>query len=271
MSRNHRIINIQYPELVQALTNQTADNFIIDGEIIAIGANNISDFQLLQSRINITSMQEIHQRSQQIRITYCLFDVMYAGGYNLTNIPLLTRKKILRRLLQFNTLLHYTNHKSPDGLKYYQAACKRGDEGIIAKDAKSLYVSQRAPTWLKFKCGMEQELVIGGYTQPRGSRTDLGALLVGYYQGKKLIYAGKVGSGFSHETLALLGKKLRSREIKTCPFDNYEGPATGVHWVKPELVAEFKFAQWTQGNKLRVPRYKGLRTDKAAHLVVKEA
>lgn len=131
-------------------------------------------------------------------------------------------------------------------------------------------MNKRSPSWLKFKCIMEQELVIGGYTEPRGSRRYFGALLVGYYKEGKLIYAGKVGTGYSQEILAMLGTKMRKLEQKKCPFANYDDKELGVHWVKPMLVGEFQFAQWTKGGKLRVGRYKGLRDDKAARDVVQE-
>ena len=128
----------------------------------------------------------------------------------------------------------------------------------------------RSPYWLKFKCLMEQELVIGGYTEPQRSRTFFGALLVGFYEKGKLKYAGKVGTGFSEETLAMLGKKMKALEVTKCPFSDYEGSTLKIHWVKPMLVAEFQFAEWTKAGRLRVPRYKGLRNDKDAKDVVKE-
>lgn len=270
MSRSRHTMNIEYPELVQACMDQNADNFIIDGEIIACDKKGISDFQLLQSRINLQDMSSIKQREKKIHIKYCIFDVMYAGGYDVRNLPLLARKSILKKLLDYHDMLIYVNHRSPNGIAYFKKACHLHWEGLIAKESDGTYVGLRSPTWLKFKCAHDQELVIIGYTDPHGSRTDFGALLVGYYSGKKLLYAGKVGTGFSENVLKMLGKKLRVREIKTCPASNYTESTKGIHWVKPELVAEFKFEEWTKDNKLRVPRYQGLRDDKAAKDVIKE-
>lgn len=269
VSRNKKSMNASYPELVHALEKQRADNFIIDGEIIA-STKGVSDFQLLQGRMNLSQTERIKFQQKKVPISFCIFDTMYAGGYDLRELPLLTRKKILKKLLSFNKTLVYTPHKVNDGIKFFKQACRLHWEGLIAKRADSQYVGVRSPNWLKFKCIMKQELVIAGYTEPRGSRSYFGALLVGYYKNKKLLYAGKVGTGYTEDILKVLGTKLQKLEIKTCPFDNYDESTKGVHWVKPQLVAEFQFAQWTKSGKLRVGRYKGLRDDKAAGDVVKE-
>lgn len=270
VSRNKNEMNTEYPELVTALEKQSADNFIIDGEIVAIGPKGISDFQLLQSRINLEDLGKVKAEESKIHIQYCIFDIMYASGYNLCKLSLLARKSVLKKLLKFNNILNYSEHRSPDGLKYFKEACRLQWEGLIAKKSDSIYESKRSKYWLKFKCIFEQELVIGGYTEPEGSRIDFGALLVGYYEDKKLKYAGKVGTGFNEDVLKMLGKKLRALEIKTCPFVDYDKSLKKVHWVKPQIVAEFKFAQWTRTGKLRVGRYKGLRDDKKAKDVIKE-
>jgi bifunctional non-homologous end joining protein LigD len=270
MSRNRNVINREYPELEKALLKQAADNFIIDGEIVALNKKGISDFELLQSRINLTALLAIKEKVREMPIYYHVFDCMYVDGYNICSLPLFVRKKVVKNLLRFNTIIKYSQHLAGNGLTLFKQACKNHWEGLIVKKADSSYVSKRSPNWLKFKCSTGQELVIGGYTQPQGSRTDFGALLVGYYQQGKLHFAGKVGSGYSHETLEMLGKKLRAVEIKKCPFSHYDGPMSNVHWVTPKLVAEFEFAQWTAGGKLRVPRYKGLRDDKSAKKVIRE-
>ena len=147
--------------------------------------------------------------------------------------------------------------------------CAKGWEGAIAKDFSSGYVGIRSRNWLKFKCVEDQELVIGGFTDPQGSRIGFGALLVGYYEGAKLRYAGKVGTGYDNETLENLSDELRSLEIKHSPFDE-EIDENNVHWVKPKLVAEIGFTEWTKTGKLRHPRFKGLRRDKSAREVVRE-
>jgi len=264
-SRNGHVVNREYPELVTALTQQLADNFVIDGEIVAFDTAGISRFQLLQSRINRTN------HFSSVPIHYCIFDILYTDGYSMEQVPLYVRKALLKQLLQYNDVLQYTDHAVGNGMALFAAACKKHEEGIIAKQKDSKYSHTRSRDWLKFKCSASQELVIGGYTTPQGSRSHFGALLVGYYDKNNFIYAGKVGTGYSHETLALVGKKLEKLTIKKCPFFNYDGPVTQVHWVKPQLVAEFEFAEWTNGGKLRVGRYKGLREDKSAKKVIREA
>ncbi len=270
MSRNAHTMNQEYPELVKALEAQKADDFIIDGEIVALDKQGVSDFQMLQSRMNLKNQEGIKLHEKETPIYYRIFDIIYASGYDVRELPLLARKSILKKLLNYTKMLTYSEHRSPDGVTYFKQACKKHWEGLIAKRINSIYTGTRSPTWLKFKCTVGQELVIAGYTDPKGSRTDFGALLVGYYQKDKLMYAGKVGTGFSQDTLTLLGKKLRSLAIKKCPFNNYTETAKGMNWVKPKLVGEFKFAQWTKADKLRVGRYQGLREDKNAKDVVKE-
>lgn len=270
LTRNNHSMNSTYPELVAALEKQPADNFIIDGEIVSVNAKGVSDFEQLQSRINLQKDAAIKTAAQKIHIQYCIFDIMYANGHNTQAIPLLERKQILKKLLHYNKKLAYTEHVIGDGIPYFKKACKLKWEGVIAKRIDSTYINARSTNWLKFKCIMQQELVIGGYTEPKGSRAYFGALLVGYYKNGELIYAGKVGTGYSEATLTLLGKKLQKLEIKKCPFTAYDKSLKDVHWVKPVLVAEFQFAQWTKADKLRVGRYKGLRDDKDAKDVVKE-
>lgn len=269
LSRNHNLMNGEYPEIARAFEKQSADDFIVDGEIIAT-LKGVSDFELLQSRINLQDLQRIQERIKIVPVTIKIFDVMYAGGYDVRDLPLLDRKQVLQNLLKYNDSIAYADHKSGNGLAYFKKACKLKWEGLIAKKADSIYEGRRSTNWLKFKCIMKQELVIGGYTSPRGGRSDFGALLVGYYQKGKFKYAGKVGTGYSQEILKILGRKLRALEIKKCPYEDYDSSTLNVHWVKPQLVAEFQFAQWTNAGKLRVGRYKGLREDKAAKDVVKE-
>ena len=240
---------------------------ILDGEIVAFKKKETS-FSLLQGRFGIISATKA--RSRKIPVYYYIFDVLYCESYFVTHLPLLTRKKILQKLIPFHGIIRYVMHKNEKGELYFKQACKKGWEGLIAKKAESSYVSKRSPHWLKFKCSNEQELVIGGYTNPGGSRTDFGALLLGYYENKNLKYAGKVGTGFNQTILKELGAQLRKQEIKTCPFDNYDESTKNIHWVKPTLVCEVQFTEWTRDNKLRHPSYLGLRRDKKAKDVVQE-
>lgn len=269
MSRNKKEMNTEYPELVQALQEDKADNYIIDGEIVAL-KEGLSSFELLQSRINLRVSESIKQKEKEIPIHYMIFDVMYVDGYDVQALPLLARKSILEKLITYNDMLEYSRLGFTEGEAFFKKACKLHWEGLIAKKIDSPYVGKRSPSWLKFKCLEGQEFVIGGYTDPQHSRSYFGALLVGYFDDGKFMYAGKVGTGFSEETLAMLAKKMKPLEIQKCPFSNYDESTRGVHWIKPKLVADFKFANWTNAGRLRVPRYKGLRTDKAAKDVVKE-
>lgn len=270
LSRNDKKMNDIYPELVTALEKQSPDNFIIDGEIISLDKKGVSDFEMLQGRMNLRQGSKKIANQKKIPIIFCIFDLMYLDGYLITKLPLYARKDILKKLLNYNKILVYTEHKVGDGIPFFKKACKLHWEGLIAKRIDSEYVSVRSRDWLKFKCIMQQELVIGGFTNPKNSRTYFGALLVGYYQKGKLMYAGKVGTGFTQDILAMLGKKLQRLEIQKCPFAHYDEKIKNVHWVKPVLVAEFHFAQWTNAGRLRVGRYKGLRDDKDAKDVVKE-
>src|SRR5205085_11938383 len=156
--------------------------------------------------------------------------------------------------------LRYTAYRRGDGETAFRSACRRGWEGVIAKRIDSPYVATRSRDWLQLKCAHGQELVIGGWTAPKGSRKRLGALLVGYYEGGKLRYAGKVGTGFDEPTLERLGDELQHRERDSSPFDAGD-PPRNARWAEPELVAEIGFAEWTRDGKLRQPRYQGLRGD----------
>jgi bifunctional non-homologous end joining protein LigD len=266
-SRNDKILNDSYPEIIDAIKNMDMPDCILDGEIVAFKKKETS-FSLLQGRFGIISA--IKARLHKIPICYYIFDILYINGFLVIHLPLLTRKSILKRFIPFQGIIRYVTHKSEKGELYFKQACKGKWEGLIAKKSDSTYVSKRSPNWLKFKCSNEQELVIGGYTSPGGSRTDFGALLLGYYENKKFKYAGKVGTGFNQTILKELGAQLRKQEIKTCPFDNYDESTKNVHWVKPTLVCEVQFTEWTRDNKLRHPSYLGLRRDKKAKDVVQE-
>jgi bifunctional non-homologous end joining protein LigD len=270
LSRNDKSMNDEYPELASALEKQKADNFIIDGEIIALDKKGVSDFQLLQSRMNLRNSVEVKKQQAETPILYRIFDLLYVDGYDIEKLPLYARKEILKKLLSYNKVLTYTEHIVGNGIALFKKACALKWEGVIAKRSDSIYIGKRSRDWLKFKCSASQELIIVGYTDPQGSRKYFGALLVGYYDKGTLCYAGKVGTGYSHEVIEMLGKKLKKLEIKKSLLHDYDGQIRGVHWVKPVLVADFQFAQWTQGGKLRVGRYKGLREDKKARDVVRE-
>jgi ATP-dependent DNA ligase len=176
---------------------------------------------------------------------------------------------LLKKAVRFTSHVRYTPHRNEDGESYLEQACRKGWEGLIAKDARASYEHKRSRKWLKFKCVNQQELVIGGFTEPKGARIGFGALLVGYYQDGKLRYAGKVGTGYDDELLRSLRKRLNRIERKSSPFDE-EISEAGAHWVKPELVGEFGFTEWTAHGRLRHPRFLGLRRDKSPKEVHRE-
>lgn len=265
-SRNDKIINKSYPEIVDALQELSLPDCIIDGEIVAI-KKGITSFSLLQQRFGIN---EIKTTAAKMRIYYYAFDILYYDGYMVTHLPLLTRKKILKQFIPFKRIFRYVTHKNEKGELYLKQACKDKWEGLIAKKKDSTYVSQRSTNWIKLKCVNEQELVIGGYTDSTNPAFNFGALLLGYYDKGKLHYAGKVGTGFDRTILKELGAQLKKYEIKKNPFINYDESLNGIHWVKPILVCEVQFTEWTSTNKLRHPSYLGLRRDKRAHEVKKE-
>ena len=265
-TRNKKIINNTYPEIVNILSEQNQDNIIVDGEIVAFDKN-VTSFSKLQGRIQIKDPKKALKT--EINVYYYVFDVLYIDKYDLRKVPLKDRKKILKNALKFRDVLRYTSHRNTHGEKYLKQACKKGWEGLIAKKSNSIYVSKRSRDWLKFKCVNEQELVIGGYTDPQGNRKGFGALLLGYYKNKKLQYAGQVGTGFNDDLLDELRKQLDKLETDSSFFTE-KIPKKGVHWVKPKLVCEVGFTEWTSSGKLRHPRFLGLRRDKPAKKVVKE-
>jgi DNA ligase D-like protein (predicted ligase) len=266
MSRNRKKLNSTYPELVDALEQQTDDDFVADGEIVAFEGK-LTSFSRLQNRMH----SEPEEDSQKVKVYFYLFDLMHLADADLTKLPLRSRKALLRKLCKFEGPIRFTTHINEDGERYWRDACKKGWEGVIAKDANSTYEHSRSRKWLKFKCVNEQEFVIGGYTDPEGQRIGFGALLVGYYQNGKLQYAGKIGTGYDDETLRELGKRMEKLERKTPAFeDEDELPSKHVHWISPDLVCQAGFTEWTEDGKLRHPRYLGLRRDKKPKQVKRE-
>jgi DNA ligase D-like protein (predicted ligase) len=265
LSRSGRRLDNTYPELVDALALDGPD-LLVDGEIVAFARGQTS-FERLQQRIGISDPERARQ--SPVAIYYYLFDILELDGKDVRGLPLLERKRLLREAVEFRGHLRYTTYRREAGETAFQSACQRGWEGIIAKRANSAYTASRSRDWLKLKCAHGQELVIGGWTAPKGSRQHLGALLVGYYDNGRLRYAGKVGTGFDRPTLELLSQKLGHLRRDDSPFGAGDPPRS-AHWVQPELVAEIGFAEWTRDGKLRQPRYQGLRDDKPAREVVRE-
>jgi bifunctional non-homologous end joining protein LigD len=266
VSRNHRSMNATWPELVEALEHERLEDFIADGEIVAFEGNRTS-FSRLQGRMGIHDAGEA--RRSGIAVHLYLFDLLHADGHDTTQLAQRERKVLLKRALSFGTRIRYTPHRNESGEKLLEDACRKGWEGLIAKDSRAPYVPGRSRKWLKLKCVNRQELVIGGFTDPGGSRQAFGALLVGYHEDGALRYAGKVGTGFDGETLERLGRRLRRLERESSPFAG-DVQEKGAHFVRPRLVGEFGFTEWTRGGKLRHPRFLGLRTDKDLEEVRRE-
>ena len=265
LSRTGRPLGAAYPEVADALATEGPD-LLADGEIVAFkGA--ATSFEQLQQRMGISDPERA--RRSRVKVYYYVFDLLELGGEDLRPMPLLERKARLRAAIEFHGHLRYTTYRRGEGVNAFRYACQHGWEGVIAKRAASPYVAKRSRDWLKLKCAHGQELVIGGWTSPKGSRQRLGAILVGYYDDGKLRYAGKVGTGFDQRTLQMLGDELERRERPTPPFDLGD-PPRNARWAEPELVAEIGFAEWTRDGKLRQPRYQGLRDDKSAREVVRE-
>jgi bifunctional non-homologous end joining protein LigD len=238
LSRNQLDDTGAYPEVADALQAQDTTDFVVDGEVVAFEGRQTS-FARLQGRMGIRDPRRA--RATRIAVKYYAFDVLHLDGHDLTRLPLRTRE-----------------------------ACGKGWEGLIAKRASAPYHHGRSRDWLKFKCVADQELVIGGFTEPRGSRKGFGALLVGFYEDGDLSYAGKVGTGYNERILADLRAKLDALERLEPPFTKGVLPRKGVHWVKPELVAQIGFTEWTGDGRLRHPRFLGLRGDKDPREVVRE-
>ena len=260
-SRNKIVINDSYPEIQEALQNNAERGCILDGEVVAFNDKHVSDFQKLQPRMHASSRKEA--KESNVKVFYYIFDLMYVDGHDVTQCGLLDRKKLLKKAVKEEGSLQLVQHRQDDGIVFYKEACRKGWEGLIAKHIGSTYEHRRSDQWLKFKCRLQQEFVIGGYTEPHGERVGFGALLLGFYRHKKLVYAGKVGTGFDDQTLKDLHKKLKKIESKTSPYDQGEPQKKEVHFVSPRIVCEVAFSEWTADDRLRHPRYKGLRRDKS--------
>ncbi len=262
MTRNNRSANDSYPELVEALRAQSCRRFVVDGEVVAFDKETTS-FSRLQKRMHVSRPDAALRRS--VPVFYYLFDLLYLDGRDLRALPLLERKRLLKETIMFAGPLRWTAHKMGAIDRRHREACAAGWEGVIVKRAASPYVSRRlSDDWLKLKCVNNEEFVVGGYTEPRGSRPGFGALLLGYYLDGELLYVGKVGTGFSEKTIRSLLRILQPKEQMSPPFQRGEFEQKYVHWVRPELVVQIGFEEITPDGRLRQPRFLGIRRDKAA-------
>ena len=266
-SRTGKDLTSRYPEITAALAARRATGFVVDGEVVAFDGEQTS-FSRLQQRLGQASPGP--ELLAAYPVVYCVFDILELAGDDLTGRPLLERRARLAKAVRASDALRLTEAWRGDAERRFAAACRSGWEGLIAKRADAPYVPGRSRDWLKLKCAWEQEFVVGGFTDPAGSRTDFGALLVGYHQDGRLRYAGKVGTGYPAATLRDLGARLRALEVPGSPFVDARPVPRGTHWTRPELVAQIGFAEWTGDGRLRQPRFLGLRDDKPPAEVVRE-
>lgn len=272
VSRAGKPQNGAYPEVAEALTEQSVGDFVVDGEVVAFDQGRPS-FSRLQGRMQLRDPRRAVLTG--IAVHFYAFDLLRLEGYDLSLLPLLRRKALLEATLEWGETIRYSRHIEGDGSVLLAEACRQGWEGLVAKRAASPYATgKRSRDWLKLKCMNRQEFVIGGWTDPAGTRNRFGALLVGYHDAEGLRYAGKVGTGFDEARLDELSALLEVRARHDSPFVTASLPKTlarkGVHWVDPDLVAEIGFGEWTHDDRLRHPRFLGLRDDKPAESVVRE-
>jgi bifunctional non-homologous end joining protein LigD len=268
VSRNQNEMTSLYPELSVIPSQVTAQRAILDGEIVALDEKGRSSFSLMQQRAGIRSGVKRTRPDASIPVLYYTFDLLYLDGYNLVAVELERRKDLLRQVIAPSGFLRYSEHFMKEGEKLYEAAQQQGLEGIVAKCRTSLYEQKRTREWLKIKITRRQECVIGGYTDPRGSREHFGSLVLGLYDDKdRLIHIGNAGTGFNAASQTEMWKRLQKLETTKSPFYGKVESTRRPHWITPELVAEIKFTEWThEGHsgsvKMRAPVFEGLRFDK---------
>jgi bifunctional non-homologous end joining protein LigD len=276
LSRNQNDLSARFPEIIHAIQNLPARECVIDGEVVALDEEGRSSFQLLQAR---------EMEGRKSPVYFYAFDLLQLDGKSLVGLPLEARKSVLEKLCSdAGDPIRYSGAIGGDAKRLLEEVKRRGLEGIIGKQGNSVYEPERrSGAWIKLKCVEQQEFVIGGYTPPQGARKHFGAILVGYYENKKLVFAGKVGTGFTTKSLTMLYKKFRAEERPDCPFVDLPSKQDGqwvqgitpsmmrkMHWVNPVFVCEIKFAEWTRDRKLRAPVFLGLREDKKPSDVVRE-
>src|SRR5438876_2108100 len=259
-ARSGRAITAQYPELASLTKRVRATEAILDGDNFVHDRAGRSDFERLQSRIDVAKPSPLLVR--QAPVVYYLFDLLYCDGYDLREVPLIERKQLLKRLLDGRDPFRYADHQLEHGKELLELARARGLEGIVGKQVRSVYSGARSPSWVKFKLVQELEAVVGGWTAPRGSREHFGALLLGLYEGKALRYIGNVGTGFTEKTQREVYGALEKLRAKRCPFEKVPDTSEQAFWTMPSLVARVKYAKWTEERRLRSPVVLGLLEDR---------
>ena len=259
-SRNNISFNDKFTPIVKFLT-QIDHDAVLDGEVVSVDENGISKFTLLQN----------YQRTGKGNLLYYVFDIIYLDGYDLKELPLIKRKEILKKILPNIPNVRFSDHIEKEGNAFYKLAEEKKLEGILAKNKKSTYqLNKRSKDWLKLKIWKSQDALICGFTKPKGSRKNLGALVLGAYEDNELIYIGHSGGGFTENALEDIRERLEPLIRKTSPFKKVPKTNTPATWVEPELVCEVSFSEWTEEGLMRQPIYLGLREDKNPKEVVKE-
>lgn len=260
--RGGDVVTDRYPEVAAALGALVFEPFLLDGEIVAPDAHGVPSFPRLQARMGLTRPAEVARAMVEVPVEAVFFDCLALEGRDLRRLPLVARKACLARVLPPVGPVRYADHIAGEGAAVLEAAQEARLEGIVAKRAHGAYLGRRSSDWLKIKCHRRQEFVIGGYTDPRGTRARFGALHVGCYEGGRLRYVSKVGTGFDQAELDRLWARLQPLRRDSSPFDGRVPAGRGHHWVEPRLVCEVRFAAWTRDGGLRHPAYLGLREDK---------
>jgi len=268
--RSGQVVTSRYPEVAAALRALPLARFLLDGEIVALDDEGRSSFQRLQERMGLTRPADVERARVEVPVGMIAFDALGLDGRDLRRLPLETRKECLKLLAPARGVVSYGDHVAGQGAEFLAAACEQRLEGVIAKKRDSLYVSRRSKDWLKIKCLLEQEFVVGGYTVPQGTRAHFGALHLGLYEDGQLVYVSKVGTGFDDRTLALVSEKLRPLARATSPFAHGTPTGRGHHWVEPRLVCQVRFTEWTRDGGIRHPAFLGLRDDKRPEDCVRE-
>lgn len=251
-SRNFLSFNTRYAPIIEAL-KELHCSAVLDGEVVVLDKNGKAHFQDLQN----------YQKSGIGDLVYCIFDLLYYEGSDYRNLPLIERKEKLKELLPLNhPILRYSDHVIGQGKKLFSLAKKQKLEGIVAKETQSKYLSKRSHSWLKIKTRLRQEAIICGFTQPRGGRQKFGSLILGVYENRKLHYIGHVGGGFDDKALINIFSLLEPLTITKCPFQTQPETNTPATWVKPKLICEISFTEWTKERSMRHPIFLGIREDK---------
>ena len=270
VSRNQNDLGGQYPELRTMPEFVNAQQAVLDGEVVALDEQGRPSFSLMQQRTGFRPGGHRIPGRAGLPVLYYVFDLIYVDGYDLHRVNLEERKQALAQIVTSSDVVRYSDHFPANGKALFEVARERGLEGIVAKRRNSCYEERRSREWLKIKITQRLECVIGGYTEPEGSREYFGSIVLGLYDKQgRLIHVGQAGSGFDHKSLGEMWKQLKELEAKQSPFYGGVDALRKVHYVKPELVAEIKFSEWTHethegGPKLRAPVFLGLRQDKSA-------